>query len=265
MALLEGDEIIVTYHPSEHNVFPGWYGKIREQCDHQRRSWVEAEGMEAPKTPEPKSFKKRVPEIPTRESYTGNFEPSFWKNWPRKEIPERPETWINKEKLQKEAEMANYDSKKLWRTLSWLADGVELGCVGDARLPTVSSNHPSAFEYGDRITDALRGWIEDGICAGPYTKKELEELGFKDITINSMQVRLKPNGKARIIHDLSSPHHKEEKPPGTPLAVNRGIDKKQYPAKMANTKSVLKLLDKVGAPAEFSKIDWQQAYKHLGK
>ena len=52
---------------------------------------------------------------------------------------------------------------------------------------------------------------------------------------------------------------------GPPLAVNRGIDKKQYPAKMANTKSVLKLLDKVGAPAEFSKIDWQQAYKHLGK
>ena len=50
MALLEGDEIIVTYHPSEHNVFPGWYGKIREQCDHQRRSWVEAEGMEAPNT-----------------------------------------------------------------------------------------------------------------------------------------------------------------------------------------------------------------------
>ena len=71
-------------------------------------------------------------------------------------------------------------------------------------------------------------------------------------------MRLKPNGKARIIHDLSSPHYKEEKPPGTPLAVNRGIDKTKYPAKMANTKSVLQLLDKVGAPAEFSKIDWQQ-------
>ena len=75
-------------------------------------------------------------------------------------------------------------------------------------------------------------------------------------------MRLKPNGKARIIHDLSSPHYKEEKPPGTPLAVNRGIDKTKYPAKMANTKSVLQLLDKVGAPAEFSKIDWQQVRRN---
>ena len=233
---------------------------------------MEAECREPPKAPEPKTFKKRFEDVPTRQSYRGKFEECFWKSWPRKEIPDRAEMWIDREKLAQEAKKANYDSKKLWKTLAWLEEGVELGCVGDARLQTISANHPSAFEYGERITDALRGWVEDGICAGPYTREELDALGFKDITINSMQVRLKPNGKARIIHDLSSPHAKEEQPPGTPLAVNRGIDKRQYPAKMANTKSVLRLLDKVGAPAEFSKIDWQQVgltssgrFQHVSK
>ena len=33
---------------------------------------------------------------------------------------------------------------------------------------------------------------------------------------------------------------------------------------MSNTASMLEVLDQVGAPAEFSKIDWVSAYKHLG-
>ena len=191
------------------------------------------------------------------------FEPSFWSTWPKRTVPEQIETWISHEALQNEAKKAGYKGVKLNKTLDWLENGVELGCEGDARLQTISKNNQSALDFGVRITDALRGWVEDGICAGPLSMGELEAMGLGDLTINSMQVRLKPNGKARIIHDLSSPHHNEPQPPGTPVAVNRGIDKDKYPAKMANTKSVLETLEMVGQPAEFSKIDWQQAYKHL--
>ena len=172
----------------------GWYGRIEEICDQNRTTWLEAEGKEGPRAPEPKPFRKRFPEVQTRKSYKGTFEESFWDNWPKKEIPDRHETWIDKGKLQMEAKKANYGGTKLVKTLAWLEEGVELGCLGDARKQTISSNHESAFEYGERITDALRGWIEDGICAGPYKKEELEEMGFKDITINSMQVR-KPTRK----------------------------------------------------------------------
>merc|ERR1711923_669463 len=122
----------------------------------------------------------------------------------------------------------------------------------------------SAYEYGERVTDAIAEWVHSGIAAGPLTRQELEAEGLKEIKINPIQVRLKPNGKARIILDLSSPHFDEEQPPGTPLSVNAGINKEEYPAKMSNTASMLEVLDQVGAPAEFSKIDWVSAYKHLG-
>ena len=56
--------------------------------------------------------------------------------------------------------------------------------------------------------------VHSGIAAGPFTRQELEAEGLKEIKINPIQVRLKPNGKARIILDLSSPHFDEEQPPG---------------------------------------------------
>lgn len=62
----------------------------------------------------------------------------------------------------------------------------------------------SAFDFGVWVSDALRGWVVDGICAGPYKLEELEDLVFKDIQLSV-----------------------------------------------------------ITALVEFSKIDWQQAYKHL--
>ena len=72
-------------------------------------------------------------------------------------------------------------------------------------------NSPTAFQYGPRLVDSLEDWLKDDLAAGPFTKEELVNIfgavGFK---VNPMAVRLKPNGKARIIIDMSSPHHDED-------------------------------------------------------
>lgn len=85
------------------------------------------------------------------------------------------------------------------------------------------------------------------------------------LKIIPVQVVPKPNGKLRIILDLSSPHlKKNQMKPGVACSVNAGIVKEDYPATMATTRTVLRRLYEVGSGVHFSKIDWKAAYKHFG-
>ena len=48
-----------------------------------------------------------------------------------------------------------------------------------------------------------------------------------------MKVRIKPNGKARLILELSAPHQDEvELGMGCPVSVNAGIDPKEFVTEM---------------------------------
>ena len=244
-------------------MFVGWTGKVEEKCRIFQEISRKAASMTVPTAPPPKPFNKIHKQIKTREDYRGAFEEEFWETFPKNNLPSKHESWICADTLEAEAKKVGYNTKELAKTLKWIRDGVELGCSGDSRKATSMPNMTSAYEYGERVTDAIAEWVHSGIAAGPFTRQELEAEGLKEIKINPIQVRLKPNGKARIILDLSAPHFDEEQPPGTPLSVNSGIKKEDYPAKMSNTASILETLDKVGAPAEFAKIDWQSAYKHF--
>jgi len=112
---------------------------------------------------------------------------------------------------------------------AWLESGVSLGCnKASARMPTERPNMASSYEWGEMMTDTIQSWCAMGIAAGPYTRAELEARGWK-IKINPMQVRVKPNGKLRIILDLSAPHLQEwEEKLGLPGSVNSGINKDDF-------------------------------------
>ena len=220
-------------------------------------------------TPEPPPLavaEKVYKELKTRESYRGAFETEWWADFKGHELPGKVEHWIDKERLEDEAREAGYASEKLTMTLKWLEEGVGLGCEKEtARMSTEKDNMDSAFEFGEQMTDTIQGWCDMGICAGPYTREELEAMGFKNIKINPMQIRVKANGKLRIILDLSSPHLKEwEERLGMPGSVNSGIDKKKYSCSMADTGEILRVLHRLGKDVEFTKVDWTSAYKHLG-
>ena len=148
-----------------------------------------------------------------------------------------------------------------------LDNGADLGCMGSARLPTKQRNAESCYEFGERVLDSLEDWLQQGIAAGPMTKKEVRHHLGADYTVNPISVRLKPNGKARIIVNMSAPHVKDKEKldlsSGVPTSVNSGISKEAWPANMAGTKEVLELLHLKGQGCKFCKSDWTSAYKHI--
>ena len=70
-----------------------------------------------------------------------------------------------------------------------------------------------------------------GLMCGPFDAEELEQLGgVGAIKVSPLGVQLKPNGKARVLQDLSSPHLEEPNLEGTTAtSFNSGIDKRRYP------------------------------------
>ena len=209
---------------------------------------------------------KKNTNIPTRKSYKGNFEDNFWNNFTRRQLVKKPESWISGEKLRGLAKRLNYQNQaKVDKVAETLRKGADLGCVGSARLGTSMRNSPSAYEYGERLLDALEDWLKDDLAAGPFTKAELSKVfEGEEVKVNPMAVRLKPNGKARIIIDMSSPHlGKVDLTDNTPSSVNSGIDKEKFPAKMAGTKDVVEVFYNHGVGCVFCKADWTAAYKHV--
>ena len=127
-------------------------------------------------------------------------------------------------------------------------------------LSTVGKNSDTASEYGYRVAESLLSWIKKGICLCPLKK---EELPWKDISVSPITVHFKPNGKARIIIDMISPHDRKLKiGHGRPMSVNGSIDIDEYRTVIGTTKDWLKCLFWEGTGARMSKSNLVSAYKH---
>ena len=104
------------------------------------------------------------------------------------------------------------------------------------------------------MADSMAELIKDGLVVGPLDE---EEIPFDDITVSAILVRLKLNGKARMIVNLSGPDNEEG-----PGSVNSGINVEEFPAKMSSTAKFVESLLRVGRNALIYKSDWNSAYKH---
>ena len=82
-----------------------------------------------------------------------------------------------------------------------------------------------------------------------------EEEVPAEAKVNGIMVKMKPNGSARVILNLSAPKG---------VAVNEGIDPAKFPAVMSSTTAWLRVLNKAGRGAWMVKIDWAAAYKQVG-
>ena len=164
-------------------------------------------------------------------------------------------SWVSSREMRKLCTDVGYkDQERLDRVCSRLENGANIGCVGRARLPTVTPNGKSTYDFGARVADSLQDWIDQGIVVGPLTK---EEIPWTDITINQLMVRLKPNMSARIILNMSSPETEIG-----PAAVNTGINGADFEARMSSTAKFVESLAKAGVGALMCKSDWCSAYKH---
>ena len=130
---------------------------------------------------------------------------TFWEKWvknPLENTQEGPR--LNPQAIREVAEKANYEgASKVREITSIMENGAKLGIEGEGRWPSEQPNNPSTEEYGERLVDSLQSGIILGHISGPLTRQEVDTLG--DVKIAPMDVRLKANGSARIIIDMSAP------------------------------------------------------------
>ena len=108
---------------------------------------------------------------------------------------------ISAEKFLQMATRANYpDVATVTDNVNDIKFGCDIGCRGVSLCPSVSSNAPSAYKYGAKVTDSIVDGIKKGIMIGPLKE---EEIPVDSIKISGIMAKLKPNGTARIILNLS--------------------------------------------------------------
>ena len=117
------------------------------------------------------------------------------------------------------------------------------------------TNKVSSFNNLSEIQHQL-----SGICVGPL---KIDELPFEDFSVSPLTTRMKPNGRVRLILDLTYPHTRGIKlGMGIPMSVNSGIDTDLFKTEMSSTTLWLNSLRCGGVGALLSKMDWESAYKH---
>jgi len=197
-----------------------------------------------------KTFKPKFPLIPRLEDYSVAAPKEFWDEFPVNLVcPGRP-SMKAKELALLARSLGVSDEARLQRVLEYIRSGADIGCEGEARLPSRSTNAPSAYEYGPHVTDAVAEWIHKGYAFGPVTAQQVPAHA----KVSGIMVKLKPNGSVRVILNLSAPKGR---------SVNDGINKDRFPAKMSSTAAWLRVLDQAGRRCLMTKTDWAAAYKHI--
>ena len=98
------------------------------------------------------------------------------------------------------------DMKHVSFIRNYLKTGANIGCEKEGRLPTFGRNDTSVSDNGYEVADERVSWLKMGICVGHLSESELP---FSDYKVSSLTTRVKPNGRVRLILDLSFPHNKE--------------------------------------------------------
>jgi hypothetical protein len=202
-----------------------------------------------PPLPPPKVFKPKH-NLTVLLDYSKPAPPSFWETFPWYEVwPAKSAVSAAKiEGLAMALGCSDWDRLRV--VCGDLTNGADIGCAGIYRKGSASSNAPSAMDFPREITDAVCDWVTKGFAFGPVDLADLP-AGAK---VNGIMCRVKPNGGARIILNMSAPSGR---------SVNDGIDNTQFPAAMSSTGKWLQVLDEVGRNCTILKIDWADAYKHV--
>ena len=211
---------------------------------HQRLS-----AEDIPPLPPAKIFKPKH-NLPILENYRKPAPQDFWTSFPSNHV-QPSKSMVDPHLLKKLAlETGFADIALLDKIHSDLLHGANLGCSGPSRLPSFSTNAPSAYEYAQHVSDAIADWTTKKFAYGPVPLTHIP-AGAK---INGMMTKLKPTGAVRIILNLSSP---------VGNCVNEGINKDDFPTIMSSTTKWLRALHISGKKAKMCKIDWADAYKHI--
>jgi hypothetical protein len=149
---------------------------------------------------ERKEFKSKNG-LPALDSYQLEPDKDFWDKFP-KNFSESREALIDSVKLERLARQCGLGDHVLLAVVTQdLSAGADIGCGGESRLPTCSSNSASAIAAGEQVTDAVASWVKKGFVRGPLEPHCIP----MDAKINGLMCRPKPDSGVRVIMNMSAP------------------------------------------------------------
>jgi hypothetical protein len=199
------------------------------------------------------SFSPKWPDIPVLCDYNANPGIEFWKHFPSRPLPVKPESAIDVDRLESMIEerknkMTSHEYSRARKAVDFLRNGAP--SHQSSRLPgCFVKNASSTVKYGRHITDSIATWIEEGFAAGPFDKPPCENF-----RVNPLLAVIQPD-KVRPVLDVSSP-----KGSSFNDNVNSYENEKVY---MASAKSFAQNVVGCGMNAVMSKHDLVAAYKQI--
>jgi hypothetical protein len=116
--------------------------------------------------------KSKWSSIPVLEDYSKAPEPSFWSKFPKKELPVKPETNIDIDKLEERVrkymkQMTVHQVDRSLKAVQYLREGAP--SFQETSLPACYvKNASSTSKYGKEITENIATWVDEGYAAGPF-------------------------------------------------------------------------------------------------
>ena len=126
-------------------------------------------------------------------------------------------------------------------------NGADIGFRGPAQT-LILPNNSSALVHAEAVSRAIRAETERGHTCGPFT-----EPPFPNFRVNPLSARIKTDGSARLILDLSQPDGN---------AVNEGINPTEYTCSYTSIEEAIELIFKNGGRgALLAKADIKHAFR----
>jgi hypothetical protein len=192
-------------------------------------------------------------DIPILNDYRVIPDESFWKDFPKRDLPSTAETKINVENLE---EKVNSLSGKLYssqferarRALNYLRFGAP--AFQKKRLSACYVNNSSVtYKYGAVVTDNIATWIKKGFASGPF-----DAPPCTDFRVNPLLAVVQPD-KVRPVLNVSMPKGN---------SYNSNVDEFELEkVKMSSAMQFGHALLKCGKNATMSKFDLVAAYKQV--
>ena len=214
--------------------------------------WLNPENnITYPAEQETSMFEKKNAEIPKLDRYDVPPDPSFWDNFPKRELPTRPQTRVNHRNLKLlldkcRSRLTRAQIRRAEKAISDLRTGADSYQLSDLP-PMTAQNSGSCFAHGELLTDKIVTWVKDGFVAGPFENPPLP--GFRANPL----IAVARNGKIRPVVNMSGPAGE---------SFNDNLDRARLEkVHMTTAKQFGYSLREAGVKAVFSKFDIKDAYK----